>query len=146
MAMTGKGGNIFRPEADQLRLNLTSMIDAVFLLLIFFMVTTVFTRPYQLQIALPEAVNYDRLKEKKLNVAISAEGQVEINGRLVAMSELASWLDKEKSRTTSTSLIIKADAKSMHGYVIDAMEIANKVGMTKISVETDELRVAKRRE
>ena len=138
--MTEKGGNIFRRETEELRLNLTPMIDAVFLLLIFFMVTTVFTRPHQLQIALPEAVNYDRLKEKKLNVAISGKGQVEINGRLVDMADLAGWLEKEKSRTTSTSLIIKADANSMHGYVIDAMEIANKVGMTKISVETEELR------
>ncbi len=133
--------NIFRGQGEELRLNLTPMIDAVFLLLIFFMVTTVFTRPHQLQVELPEAVNYDRLKEKKLNVAISAEGQVEINGRLVDMAELAGWLEKEKSRTTSTSLIIKADAKSTHGYVIDAMEIANQVGMAKISVETDELRV-----
>ena len=141
--MPEKDANIFRGQQDELRLNLTPMIDAVFLLLIFFMVTTVFTRPYQLQITLPEAVNYDRLKEKKLNVAISAEGQVEINGRLVDMADLAGWLEKEKSRTTSTSLIIKADARSMHGYVIDAMEIANQVGMSKISVETDELRVGR---
>jgi biopolymer transport protein ExbD len=144
--MPEKGANIFRGEADELRLNLTPMIDAVFLLLIFFMVTTVFTRPHQLQIALPEAVNYDRLKEKKLNVAISAEGQVEINGRLVDMADLAGWLEKEKSRTTSTSLIIKADAKSMHGHVIDAMEIANQVGMAKISVETEELRGVTKKE
>ena len=139
--MPEKDENIFRGQGEELRLNLTPMIDAVFLLLIFFMVTTVFTRPHQLQVELPEAVNYDRLKEKKLNVAISAEGQVEINGRLVDMAELAGWLEKEKSRTTSTSLIIKADARSTHGYVIDAMEIANQVGMAKISVETDELRV-----
>ena len=139
--MPESDANIFRGQGEELRLNLTPMIDAVFLLLIFFMVTTVFTRPHQLQVELPEAVNYDRLKEKKLNVAISAEGQVEINGRLVDMADLAGWLETEKSRTTSTSLIIKADAKSMHGYVIDAMEIANQAGMTKISVETDELRV-----
>jgi biopolymer transport protein ExbD len=144
--MPEKSANIFRPEADQLRLDLTSMIDAVFLLLIFFMVTTVFVRPHQLQITLPEVVNYDRLKEKKLNVLISAEGQVEINGRLVDLADLAGWLEKEKSRTTSTSLIIKADAKSMHGHVIDVMEIANRVGMTKISVETEELRGAAKKE
>ena len=141
--MPEKDANIFQGQGEELRLNLTPMIDAVFLLLIFFMVTTVFTRPHQLQVELPEAVNYDRLKEKKLNVAISAEGQVEINGRLVDMADLAGWLEKEKSRTTSTSLIIKADARSMHGYVIDAMEIANQVGMSKISVETDELRVGR---
>ena len=141
--MAEKSDNIFRRGgSEELRLNLTPMIDAVFLLLIFFMVTTVFTQPHQLRISLPEAVNYDRLKEKKLNVSISAEGQVDINGRLVDLGDLAGWLEKEKSRTASTSLIIKADAKAMHGYVIDAMEIANQVGVGKISVETEELRTS----
>ena len=144
--MAERGGNIFRRQGDELRLNLTPMIDAVFLLLIFFMVTTVFTQPHQLQVALPTAVNYDRLKEKKLNLSIAADGQVQLNGQLVSMSELAGRLDREKSRTTSTSLIIKADAKSTHGYVIDVMEIANKAGMAKISVETDELWEVKKRQ
>ena len=77
--MAEKSDNIFRRGgSEELRLNLTPMIDAVFLLLIFFMVTTVFTQPHQLRIELPRAVNYDQLKEKKLNISISPEGQLEI--------------------------------------------------------------------
>ena len=130
--------NIFRDGGEEeIRLNLTPMIDAVFLLLIFFMVTTVFTQSHQLKITLPTAVNYDRLKEKKLNASISADGQVEVNGQLVKMAGLADVLEKEKLRLTATSLIIKADAKTPHGSVLDAMEIANRVGLEKISVETD---------
>ena len=130
--------NIFRDGGEEeIRLNLTPMIDAVFLLLIFFMVTTVFTQSHQLKITLPEAVNYDRLKEKKLNVSVSAEGQVEINSQLVKMADLADILEKEKIRLSATSLIIKADSKTPHGFVIDAMEIANRIGLEKISVETD---------
>jgi biopolymer transport protein ExbD len=130
--------NIFQGNGEEeIRLDLTPMIDAVFLLLIFFMVTTVFTQSHQLKITLPEAVNYDRLKEKKLNVSISPDGQVEINGELVKMAALADLLEKEKIRLTATSLIIKADSKTPHGFVIDAMEIANRIGLEKISVETD---------
>ena len=134
--------NGFRLTSDEeeVRINLTPMIDAVFLLLIFFMVTTVFTHSQQLKIELPKAVNYDNLKEKKLNVSIAPDGRVEINGNLVSMGELGSWLQQEKARVTATSLIIKADAKTPHGYVIDVMETANAVGVERVSVETDEPR------
>jgi len=132
-------------DEDEVRLNLTPMIDAVFLLLIFFMVTTVFTHSQQLKIELPEAVNYDSLKEKKLNVSIASDGRVEINGNLVSMGELGSWLQQEKARVTATSLIIKADAKTPHGYVIDVMETANAIGVERISVETEEPRERQQR-
>ncbi|MYF93892.1 MAG: biopolymer transporter ExbD, partial [Gemmatimonadetes bacterium] len=81
-------------KAGEFELNLTPMIDAVFLLLIFFMTTTVFVKATQLKIELPDSVHYDQLKsEKKLNLRISSEGQLEINGQLVAMGQLASWLE-----------------------------------------------------
>jgi len=132
-------------DEDEIRLNLTPMIDAVFLLLVFFMVTTVFTHSQQLKIELPEAVNYDSLKEKKLNVSIAPDGRLEINGNLVSMGELGSWLQQEKARVTATSLIIKADAKTPHGYVIDVMETANAIGVERISVETEEPRERQQR-
>ena len=75
-------------KAGEFELNLTPMIDAVFLLLIFFMTTTVFVKATQLKIELPDSAHYDQLKaEKKLNLRISSEGQLEINGQLVAMGQ-----------------------------------------------------------
>ena len=133
-----------KKDGEEVRINLTPMIDAVFLLLIFFMVTTVFTQSQQLRIELPRAAHYDQLKEKKLNLSIASEGQLEINGRLVDAGELAGWLESEKTRTSAATLVIKADAKTQHGYVLDVMEIANQVGIEQISVETDELRKDRR--
>ena len=136
--------SLLNKEGEEIRLNLTPMIDAVFLLLIFFMVTTVFTHAQQLAIELPKAENYDRLKERKLKVAISAAGELEIGGRLVAMAELAPLLESEKRQLGATSLIIKADAKTQHGFVLDVMEIANAVGVERVSVETDEPKPTRR--
>ncbi|HJP29736.1 MAG TPA: biopolymer transporter ExbD, partial [Candidatus Latescibacteria bacterium] len=69
-------------KAGEFELNLTPMIDAVFLLLIFFMTTTVFVKASQLKIALPEAKHYDQLKsEKNLNLRIGGEGELEVNSQ-----------------------------------------------------------------
>lgn len=126
-------------KAGEFELNLTPMIDAVFLLLIFFMTTTVFVKSTQLKIELPDAAHYDRLKsEKKLNLRISSEGTLEINGQLVAMGQLAGWLEREKVRTGSATLIITADGEAEHGHVIDAMEMAMTAGVEKIDIETEE--------
>jgi biopolymer transport protein ExbD len=126
-------------KAGEFELNLTPMIDAVFLLLIFFMTTTVFVNSTQLKIELPDAVHYDKLtSEKKLNLRISGDGQLEINGQLVAMSQLAGWLEREKVKTGSSTLIITADAEAAHGYIIDAMEMATVAGVEQIDIETEE--------
>ena len=126
-------------KAGEFELNLTPMIDAVFLLLIFFMTTTVFVKSTQLKIELPDASHYDQLKsEKKLNLRISAEGELEINGQLVAMGQLAGYLEREKVRSGSSTLIITADAEAEHGHIIDAMEMATMAGIEKIDIETEE--------
>lgn len=126
-------------KAGEFELNLTPMIDAVFLLLIFFMTTTVFVKSTQLKIELPEAAHYDQLKsEKKLNLRISGGGELEINGQLVSKGQLAGYLEREKVRSGSTTLIITADAEAEHGHIIDAMEMATIAGVEKIDIETEE--------
>ncbi len=126
-------------KAGEFELNLTPMIDAVFLLLIFFMTTTVFVKATQLKIELPDSVHYDQLKaEKKLNLRVASDGRLEINGQLVAMAQLAGWLEREKVRSGSSTLIITADADAAHGHIIDAMETATMAGIEKIDIETEE--------
>jgi len=126
-------------EASKAEIELTPLIDAVFLLLIFFMTTTVFVRATQLKVELPQATHYDQLEpEKKLNLRVSAEGEIELNGKLTTIGELRTWLEGEKVRTGSSTLIITADADTPHGFVIDAMEVAVMAGVAKIDVETQE--------
>jgi biopolymer transport protein ExbD len=128
-------------EANNNDLNLTPLIDAVFLLLVFFMVTSVFIKATQLKIELPIAANYDQIdKEKKLTLLISAEGQLEFNSQLVSMGQLASLIENERLRSGSGTLIVAADAQTPHGFVLDAMEVAVQAGISKIDLETGEER------
>ena len=100
-------------DAKNNDLNLTPLIDAVFLLLVFFMVTSVFVKATQLKIELPVAENYDQIdQEKKLNLLVSAEGQLEFNGQLVSLGQLAGVLENERLRSGSGTLIVTARANS----------------------------------
>ena len=126
-------------DAKNNDLNLTPLIDAVFLLLVFFMVTSVFVKATQLKIELPVAENYDQIdQEKKLNLLVSAEGQLEFNGQLVSLGQLAGVLENERLRSGSGTLIVTADAQTPHGFVLDAMEVAVQAGIGKIDLETGE--------
>ena len=130
-------------DADNNDLNLTPLIDAVFLLLVFFMVTSVFIQATQLKIELPVAVNYDQIdQEKKLNLLISAEGQLEFNSQLVSMGQLATLIENERLRSGSGTLIVTADSQTPHGFVLDAMEVAIQAGVSKIDLETGEDKAA----
>ena len=132
-------------DAKNNELNLTPLIDAVFLLLVFFMVTSVFVKATQLKVELPIAANYDKIdQEKKLNLLISAEGQLEFNSQLVSMGQLANVLEDERLRSGSSTLIVTADAQTPHGYVLDAMEMAVMAGVSKIDLETAEDKAASR--
>ena len=132
-------------DAKNNELNLTPLIDAVFLLLVFFMVTSVFVKATQLKVELPIAANYDKIdQEKKLNLLISAEGQLEFNSQLVSIGQLANVLEDERLRSGSSTLIVTADAQTPHGYVLDAMEMAVMAGVSKIDLETGEDKAASR--
>ena len=132
-------------DAKNNELNLTPLIDAVFLLLVFFMVTSVFVKATQLKVELPIAANYDKIdQEKKLNLLISAEGQLEFNSQLVSMGQLANVLEDERLRSGSSTLIVTADAQTPHGFVLDAMEMAVMAGVSKIDLETGEDKAASR--
>jgi len=132
-------GKMQANDAKNNDLNLTPLIDAVFLLLVFFMVTSVFVKATQLKIELPVAENYDQIdQEKKLNLLVSAEGKLEFNGQLVSLGQLSGVLENERLRSGSGTLIVTADAQTPHGFVLDAMEVAVQAGIGKIDLETGE--------
>jgi biopolymer transport protein ExbD len=126
-------------DANNNDLNLTPLIDAVFLLLVFFMVTSVFVQATQLKIELPIAENYDQIdQDKKLSLLISSKGLLEFNGQIVSMGQLSTLIEAERLRSGSGTLIVTADADTPHGFVLDAMEMAVMAGVSKIDLETGE--------
>ena len=127
-------------EEDQ-GLNMTRLIDCVFLLLIFFMVTTVFKQPYTLQVELPEAVEANQVEEKKLVGTITADGRMEINRNVVSSSELESVLIREKRGTGSLTLILRTDEYSRHKYMLEMLAVAKRAGIEKIVLATEDQQI-----
>ena len=123
-------------DEDQ-EMNLTPLIDCVFLLLIFFMVTTVFKQPYSLQVELPEARQEEQMEEKELVGSITAEGRMEINREPVTVENLAQVLLREKKGTGSLTLILRTDKMTKHKWVLEVLEVAKSVGIERIVLATE---------
>ncbi len=119
-------------------LDMTPMIDCVFLLLIFFMVTAVFKQPYTLKVELPKASQSTVVEEKKLVATISADGQLEINRQSVDLRELSGLLAREQQSTRSLTLIIRTDKETRHGLVLEVMETAKRLSIEKVVLATED--------
>ena len=131
----------FKRQSDaQLDINLAPLIDVVFLLLIFFMVTTTFTKESRLAVDLPEAQGLAAEQApEQLEIMISADGQYTINGRALvdsARATLKAALAKVSEGDSSRPLVITADAKTPHQAVVTAMDVAGQLEFVRLSITT----------
>lgn len=121
-------------------INLTPLIDVVFLLLIFFMVSTTFTKETHLKIALPEAQGeLQPDSAEQIEVVISADGSFSVNGRSLINKQvetLVAAIDKVGSEDKSLPFVITADAKVPYEYVVTVMDAAGRSGYFNISMTT----------
>ncbi len=126
-----------RSLVGSVEMELTPLIDCVFLLLIFFMVTTVFKQPYRLKVLLPLAIEAVIIEEKKLVATIDRAGTMEVNRFPVTPENLEGVLAREKEGVRVVTLIIRTDKDTGHGLVLDMMETAKRIGIQKIVLATE---------
>lgn len=129
-----------RQRSEEVGVNLTPLIDVVFLLLIFFMVSTTFTRETQLSIDLPEATGVLReTEEKQIEILIDEAGSYRVNGKGLVdnrMRTLQAAIYKIAAGDTTLPMIITADAQSSHQSVVRAMDAAGQMGFVHLSITT----------
>jgi biopolymer transport protein ExbD len=133
-----------RPERSDERvdINLTPLIDVVFLLLIFFMVSTTFDRHAKLKVELPEAsAKPAQVQQEPVVIAIDAKGNYFIDDRQLVNTKLETLkiaLRKTVADKEDVSLVLRADAKTPHQAVVRAMDAASQLGLTRLSIATIE--------
>ncbi len=129
--------NFRRRRMKTVEITLTPMIDVVFLLLIFFMVTTTFNRETELKIKLPEAEGTEKTEQQKvIELTIDADGIYYINQHQLInqkLSTLRKALIEAAGNSRNMPFIINADAKTPHQFVISALDIAGQIGFTRIT-------------
>ncbi|CAA0088408.1 Biopolymer transport protein ExbD [Zhongshania aliphaticivorans] len=131
-----------RQRVDDGGVNLTPLIDVVFLLLIFFMVSTTFTKESRLNLELPSAKGVAAVDEGKvLEVVINAGGQYRVNETALSdntVEALMAAMGGAAKDNKAMPVIITADANSPHQSVITAMDAAGRLGFAKLSLTTQD--------
>lgn len=129
-----------RQRAQELSINLTPLIDVVFLLLIFFMVSTTFTRETQLSIDLPEASGeVKQSTSRQVEIMIDEGGSYRVNGQQLVdgrMRTLQAAIYKIAAGDTTLPMVITADAQATHESVVKAMDAAGQMGFVHLSITT----------
>jgi biopolymer transport protein ExbD len=130
-----------RQRSQEVGVDLTPLIDVVFLLLIFFMVSTTFTRENHLNIELPEAKGERSEQQAELiDVVINASGQYRLNDRTLVNNRretLERAVRELAGGDTLLPFVITADARTPHQFVVRAMDVAGSLGFSRLSITTD---------
>lgn len=129
-----------RKIREELSVNITPLIDVVFLLLIFFMVTTTFTRESRLIVTLPEAdTPLVDSQTDVIEIIVSKDGSYAINGRALVNSRIETLmrgLELESGGDRSLAVLLIADAEATHQSVVTAMDGIGQSGFTRLNIAT----------
>lgn len=122
--------------------DLTSLIDVVFLLLIFFMVSTTFERESVLKVDLPEASSVEEREEipDSLELVIDSEGRMYLNDQRLIDSEertIRAAIEQMAGEERSLPMVLRADRQTPHHFVVTAMDVAAQLGFVNLSIATD---------
>ncbi|HTT08915.1 MAG TPA: biopolymer transporter ExbD [Gammaproteobacteria bacterium] len=127
---------------DNIDINVTSLIDVVLLLLIFFMVSTTFLNPNRINLTLPKASDNNAEQEKPhaIEVSVDKEGHYAINGQILVNSQpetLKRALSEAAKDLKEPPVIVQADAQATHQSVIRVLDVAGQLGLVHISFATE---------
>lgn len=129
-----------RHRREEVQVNLTPLIDVVFLLLIFFMVSTTFTRETQLQIDLPESSSDQALPEQRaLEIMVDGQGHYAVNDQPLLRHDsetLKQALAELAGNRRDQTVVITGDAQAPHQAMIFALDAVGQLGFTKVSYTT----------
>jgi biopolymer transport protein ExbD len=115
-------------------LDIAPLIDVVFLLLIFFMLSSSFTFQSGINVKLPKAVTSDVIKEESFVVTITSENVIYLNGKVTPLKDLEKKLLPIKKN--NSPLLIKADRRASVGRIVDVWDLCRSLGIEKINIAT----------
>ncbi len=133
--------NLQSRSKEEPEVNLTSLIDVVLLLLVFFMVSTSFTRETEISLRLPQAQTQTEpvIEAESLEIIVTETGGYLVNGRALVNSErrtLRTAIEQTIGEARDIPVFVRADAMATHQAVVTAMDVAGQLGFVQISIAT----------
>lgn len=120
------------------QIDIAPLIDVIFQLLIFFMLSSSFTFQSGINVKLPKAVTSDIIKEENLVVTITSENILYLNGVVTTLKELEQRLSQPNIK--DRPLLIKADRRASVGRIVDIWDLCRNLGIERINIATNQER------
>ena len=117
------------------QIDIAPLIDVIFLLLIFFMLSSSFTAQSSINVKLPKAVTSDVMKEDNFIITITKENLVYFDGQVTTMKELKKVF---KDTNHDVPVLIKADRRASMGRIVDVWDLCRGLGMERINIATNQ--------
>jgi biopolymer transport protein ExbD len=129
-----------RKEADvsEPEINITPMLDIVFIMLIFFIVTATFVKEAGVDVERPEAVTTDIVPRVSVIIAVTANNEIWINKREVDIREVRAVVERLIRENPQGKVVITADKASQSGVVVDIMDTLTEIGVSGVSIAAPE--------
>jgi biopolymer transport protein ExbD len=125
-----------RPRKSALSLDMAPLIDVVFQLLIFFMLTTSFSNP-SLRLNLPKAVIHDRPEPERIVLSIDRGGRILVNSERTGLDELEGVLASRLAGDSAKSVHVRGDAEMPYRLFVEVMDLARRAGARQINIVHD---------
>ena len=126
-----------RREAEEAAIDLTPMLDVVFIMLIFFIVTTSFVKEAGISVQKPKASNATSQAKATIFVAVKANGEIWLDKRPVDVERVGATIEKLLAESPSDTVIVQADKEAKHGVVVSVMDQIKLAGIDKIVVAAE---------
>ena len=131
--------SFLRKQSEEPRIDLTPMVDVVFLLLIFFMISTTFVESPGISIKLPEASTQSVEREpKEIKIYLSQKGNIYYLDKEISLEDYRTILAEHRAEAENTTVLLLADQESRHGKVVTLMDYARDAGFTKLAIATEQ--------
>lgn len=118
-------------------INVTSLLDVMFNLLLFFMVTTTFLSTPAIKLELPKAKHAEVIEQRPIVVYVDRDGTVYLNDEPVNVALLSAALEGKLTEADDRSVVLKADSRVSHGIVVGVMDAIKGAGATRLVVSTE---------
>lgn len=129
----------YAAEHEEAKVDMTPMLDIIFIMLIFFIVTTSFVKPMGIDYNKPESAQKSRAKGDNVLITVSKTGLVTMEGRQVDMERITANIERKLAEAPGAAILIQADGETLHGTVVGVMDRVKAAGVSKISVtQSDE--------
>lgn len=124
-----------RKEADKARIEIIPMIDVIFFLLVFFMLSTLsMTITRGLPVNLPKAASSQREPRESFNITVTREGDIFLNKEPITLQEIGQRVQAGVEKDPEMLAVISADDQALHGAIVDVMDTIRLAGVSRLAI------------